>query len=222
MKDVLQNFLSLPVFAWNKIYRRAFLERHHLRFIPGMYMEDNPFFFESFLRAERISALYSPLCCYRINRSDSIMSKNDERFFDHIKVLQRDEELLRQSEYWELLKEPFFCYKMNLLNLTYDRMIPKCKREFFQRIRACFLHVNRKMYGKNRLSKEGVYLTLFISNSYCLYAVVRKCVWMVRYLKKKAEMSQVPVVSLAWRVIVKLKQWNCDRKAKSLRSECIL
>ena len=214
VKDISSAFLSLPVFAWNKIYRRAFLEQHRLRFIPGMYMEDNPFFFESFLHAERISALYSPLCCYRVNRADSIMSRNDERFFDHIRILQRDEELLRRSEYWEMLKTPFFCYKMNLLNLTYDRLIPECRKKFFQRIRTCFQGENGKKYGKGELSKEALYLKLFASNSYFLYAVVRKCTWMVRCLKKKAEMSQWPVVSLAWRVIVKLKQRNCDRKAK--------
>ena len=131
VKDILPDFLSLPVFACSKVYRRAFLEQHRLRFIPHTFMEDNPFFFESFLHAERISALYARFYYYRINRSASTMSSKDERFFDHIRIFEYDDALLRNSEHWDGIKELFFNSKLRLINLIHEQLIPQCKKDFF-------------------------------------------------------------------------------------------
>ena len=159
MKDILPDFLSLPVFACSKVYRRAFLEQHRLRFIPHTFMEDNPFFFESFLHAERISALYARFYYYRINRSASTMSSKDERFFDHIRIFEYDDALLRNSEHWDGIKELFFNSKLRLINLIHEQLIPQCKKDFFYLAQAYLRKDDLQNYDKDKLQKE--YLQAF-------------------------------------------------------------
>ena len=159
VKDILPDFLSLPVFACSKVYRRAFLEQHRLRFIPHTFMEDNPFFFESFLHAERISALYARFYYYRINRSASTMSSKDERFFDHIRIFEYDDALLRNSEHWDGIKELFFNSKLRLINLIHEQLIPQCKKDFFYLAQAYLRKDDLQNYDKDKLQKE--YLQAF-------------------------------------------------------------
>ena len=159
VKDILLDFLSLPVFACSKVYRRAFLEQHRLRFIPHTFMEDNPFFFESFLHAERISALYARFYYYRINRSASTMSSKDERFFDHIRIFEYDDALLRNSEHWDGIKELFFNSKLRLINLIHEQLIPQCKKDFFYLAQAYLRKDDLQNYDKDKLQKE--YLQAF-------------------------------------------------------------
>lgn len=53
--------LEMAPFPWRKIYRRSFLERHRIRFPVGDYFfEDNPFHWETSVRAERFN-FYAPV-----------------------------------------------------------------------------------------------------------------------------------------------------------------
>jgi glycosyltransferase involved in cell wall biosynthesis len=53
--------------AWNKLYRRAFLKKHNLRFQNIKYTDDVYFTFAHMVLAERIAVLRECLCCYRVN-----------------------------------------------------------------------------------------------------------------------------------------------------------
>jgi glycosyltransferase involved in cell wall biosynthesis len=52
---------------WSALYRRDFLEAHHIRFkpIPGAGWADNPFLVETLCRAEALAYIDEPFYCYR-------------------------------------------------------------------------------------------------------------------------------------------------------------
>lgn len=63
--------------VWNKIYRREFLKKHHLRFRKGMIYEDVPFNFQALYFSNRVKYINSSLYYYRINRSGSYLNTQD-------------------------------------------------------------------------------------------------------------------------------------------------
>lgn len=57
--------------AWNKLYRRTFLERTGIRFQRIKYTDDAYFTYAHMILAERISVLRDSLCYYRINSASN-------------------------------------------------------------------------------------------------------------------------------------------------------
>ena len=53
--------------AWNKLYRRTFLDKHNLQFQSIKYTDDAYFTFANMVLAERITVLNEYLCYYRVN-----------------------------------------------------------------------------------------------------------------------------------------------------------
>jgi len=67
-KDCKNSIYQLSAgMAWNKLYRRSFLEKRNLRFQRIKYTDDAYFTFAHMVLAERITALKETLCYYRIN-----------------------------------------------------------------------------------------------------------------------------------------------------------
>ena len=65
---------SIIFSAWSKLYRKAFLDKHRIRFCDGLLYEDILFSFFCFLKASKIYSLHNRFYWYRI-RKDSIMMK---------------------------------------------------------------------------------------------------------------------------------------------------
>ncbi|MET8858858.1 CDP-glycerol glycerophosphotransferase family protein [Streptomyces sp. NPDC004579] len=73
--------LDLLMVVWNKVYRRAFVEREGFAFPPGYY-EDTPWTFPVMLSAERIAALDRICLAYRQRRQGNILSTTSRKHFD--------------------------------------------------------------------------------------------------------------------------------------------
>lgn len=67
--------------AWNKLYRRSFVERTGLRFPPGIY-EDIPWTYPLLLEAERIALLDHVALLYRQRREGSILRSANPKHLD--------------------------------------------------------------------------------------------------------------------------------------------
>ena len=80
----LLEFIAVP---WRKIYRRAMLDRHAIRFPVGdHFYEDNPFHWFSVLSANRVVLVPDVLCHHRVARIGQTMATVDDRLlkiFDH-------------------------------------------------------------------------------------------------------------------------------------------
>ena len=71
------------------IYRREFLNRHSLRFFPGVFHEDNEFTPRAYYYARRIYQLDRVLYHVRINMQSTTRSVNPKRYFDLLTVASR-------------------------------------------------------------------------------------------------------------------------------------
>ncbi|QTD98870.1 bifunctional glycosyltransferase/CDP-glycerol:glycerophosphate glycerophosphotransferase [Streptomyces cyanogenus] len=73
--------LRVLMVAWNKAYRRDFVEQHGFRFPPGYY-EDTPWTFPVLLTAESLATLDRVCVHYRQRRQGSILGTTSDRHFD--------------------------------------------------------------------------------------------------------------------------------------------
>ncbi|MFG2941712.1 CDP-glycerol glycerophosphotransferase family protein [Streptomyces sp. NPDC048282] len=72
--------LRVLMVAWNKAYRREFVEEHGFRFPPGYY-EDTPWTYPVLMTAGTIATLYR-VCVHYRQRRGSILGTTSRRHFD--------------------------------------------------------------------------------------------------------------------------------------------
>lgn len=123
--------------TWTGIYRRDFLEMHHIRHneTPGASFQDNGFFFQTFVRARRAMLVNKP---YYRNRRDNPNSsvKSKEKVYcmnvemDHIRDL-----LMEEPEIWERFQGMYWWLKYRNYWFTYDRIDESYKEEYMTRFR---------------------------------------------------------------------------------------
>jgi len=110
-KDV---FFLIPVMAFNKIYRREFIK--YFKFLESLLFEDNSFFYQAYLNAERVSIVRNFLYYYRVNRKGSITSKSNE-LLDIIKTLYICLNVFKNSDYFDTYKYNLFIDSFCRLNI---------------------------------------------------------------------------------------------------------
>lgn len=100
--------LQMAPFPWRKIYRRAFLERHNIRFPVGdFFYEDNPFHWETTVRAESFDFFAPPTHVHRMARAGQTvdaMGMKPLRIFEHARAIRNS---LLQSGQIELYQDRY-------------------------------------------------------------------------------------------------------------------
>ena len=138
--------------TWTGIYRRTFLEAHHIRHneTPGASFQDNGFYFQTFIYAER--AMILPKAYYRNRRDNpnsSVMSKEKvycmSQEFDYIRDI-----LMSDREIWERFKGMYWFKKYHNYMFTYERIDDKYKKQFLERMSAEY----RRALQKGELKKD--------------------------------------------------------------------
>lgn len=123
--------------TWAGIYRRAFLEQHHIRHneTPGASFQDNGFFFQTFVYARRAMLVNK---AYYHNRRDNPGSsvKNKGKVYcmnieyDFIRDL-----LMEDPALWQRFRGWYWWKKYHNYWFTYNRIDDSYKPEYMERIR---------------------------------------------------------------------------------------
>lgn len=126
--------------TWSGIYRKSFIEEHHIRHneTPGASFQDNGFWFQTFIFATRGMILDKP---YYMNRRDNPNSSvhNKEKVYcmnveyDHIRDI-----FMEHPDLWERFKGMYWYKKYNNYIGTLRRIGMEYKREFVERFSAEF------------------------------------------------------------------------------------
>jgi glycosyltransferase involved in cell wall biosynthesis len=125
--------LQMAPFPWRKIYRRSFLERHKIRFPVGDYFfEDNPFHWETSLRAENFLFFEPVTHVHRMARQGQTVTSMGQKplqIFEHAKTIRQMIGRVRtcaaleeQYQNW-LIKHILWCARHvspSALNSLYD------------------------------------------------------------------------------------------------------
>ena len=161
---------KVNVTCWNKIYKSQFLNEIGAKF-HKMYFEDNIFFYETYLKAKRISLIRDFLYYYRINRSGSFMKEGNERFFDICNMHDILKKILIETGNLDEYLVNFLNYKINGSLGRYNQVDESYKPEFFRIIKQNFLENNLKKSDIDQLPQINKiqYQNILISDTYKEY-----------------------------------------------------
>ena len=137
--DTVDFINRISVTAWAKLFKRDFISENNIKFPPGLVFEDNPFFFETYLNANRIGLSKEFFYFYRVNREDSIIKSNKD-FSDKVLVFRLIREILYKRGLLNVYKEIIytkylnnFYWRCELTSDEYkDRFLSLMKDEFNQ------------------------------------------------------------------------------------------
>lgn len=106
-------FLSFVGWAWDKLFRRSFVQEHHLRFQEQRTTNDMLFVFSALICAKRIAAIQDVLAHQRRGSSDTLSVTREKSwhcFYDALLALRQ--RLVQENVYWELEKD-FINYSLH-------------------------------------------------------------------------------------------------------------
>ncbi|MCU6762675.1 Chondroitin polymerase [uncultured Roseburia sp.] len=138
--------------TWSGIYKRDFLEKHNIRHneTPGASFQDNGFWFQTFIFAQRAMILDRPYYMNRRDNPNSSVHNKDKVYcmnveYDHIRdILSRDEEL------WNRFKGLYWFKKYNNYWGTVKRIGEEHRKEYVMRFSQEF----KRGLEKNELEEE--------------------------------------------------------------------
>ncbi|HEX2858088.1 MAG TPA: glycosyltransferase family 2 protein [Propionibacteriaceae bacterium] len=153
-EDNRRRFLRFVAVPWRKLYRRSFLEEHHIRFPVGDYFfEDNPFHWFCLVQANKIAVVPDVLCYHRVARAGQTMQTADARLF---KIFQHHETIYRFLESisrLDLYKTTLLSWVISQMEWISRRTPLQLRRQFFDVLRQVFAHYT--MTDVNRALTEG-------------------------------------------------------------------
>ncbi|MGK5696525.1 bifunctional glycosyltransferase/CDP-glycerol:glycerophosphate glycerophosphotransferase [Streptomyces sp. URMC 128] len=130
--------LRLLMVAWNKAYRREFVEERGFAFPPGYY-EDTPWTYPVLMTAESIATLDRVCVHYRQRRQGSILRTTSERHFDVFEQYDRVFAYLEERPELARWRPVLFRRMVHHLTIVYsrrDRLPPGTHADFMRRARA--------------------------------------------------------------------------------------
>ncbi len=134
-------FLRFVAVPWRKLYRRALLEEHHIRFPVGDYFfEDNPFHWFCLLQANSIAVVPDVLCHHRVSRVGQTMQTADERLFrifEHHETIHR---FLQGTGRLDLYKTTLLAWAISQMEWISRRTPIPLRKQFFEVLRGIFAH----------------------------------------------------------------------------------
>lgn len=133
--------LDINVAIWNKIYKKDFLKKINSTFKEGYIYEDLPFFFETYLKAERISLVRDFLYFYRTNRLGSTMSNLGVKVLDRIDMVSLTYELFKTLPYYEEIKIKVVGWIINDLFHRYTLVDKRYQKEFYFKMQKLFRNI---------------------------------------------------------------------------------
>ncbi len=112
----------ISVAPWHKIYKKTFLSKNNILFPEGLFFEDNLFFYESFIKAKRISYTRKKLYNYRKASTTSTTCGADLKKMDFYKILDLIEQLLKNQNIYKDYEKYFQTHKKNTLIYWYKKI----------------------------------------------------------------------------------------------------
>lgn len=178
------NFLfKINVTPWNKLYKASFLKENNIKFYEGLDFEDNPFFYESYLKAKKVSLLRDYLYFYRINRQDSFISAGNKRFFDIVPIQNLNEKIIRENcpEYLDFFQN----IKISEFISRYNQVEEEYKQEFLEIIKEDLSKMDSDDYNTLNETYKIIFHNFMKSNTYKEYELYEKISSLEKEMKEE-------------------------------------
>ena len=150
-KDLGENAIKLAVSPPGKLFKRDLI--HSIEFLEGYIFEDNLYFAEAMLKAERVSFLDKYYYNRRI-RQNSVMSSKTIKFADCITIANKIIEFFKEENVYEYFKKPMMEKKISTTYNRFSQVDEEYKEEFFRRIKEDFSNFSHEFEEDNVFKYE--------------------------------------------------------------------
>ena len=153
--DECGDFLfDISVSACQKIFRRSFLTKINARFPEGIYFEDMPFFFYTFLNAKRISVIKKYLYARR-KHPGSITETVDGKFLDTVEAGRIMMDIFIENESYDIYKFDLLAFKINGPRYALMAIEEKYKKYLYLLIKKDYEQIKSSRYYEDYLDNLG-------------------------------------------------------------------
>lgn len=149
--------LDINVVLWNKIYKKEFLDNIQAKFQEGFIYEDMPFFFETYIKANRINVLWENLYYYRKNRSFSTMQKANKKVYDRVDMAALTFDILKQASFYQERQDDILRWIVDDVFHRYTLLEDKYYEEYYEKMRSFFIDLNLNEEQKDYLRTSYCY-----------------------------------------------------------------
>lgn len=132
---------NINVVLWNKIYKKSFLDNIGEKFPNGYIYEDLPFFFGTFLKAQRVNVLWEHLYNYRINRrfsNISTMQNTNQKVYDRIPMVSLTYDKLRKAPFYKEKETEILSWIIDDIFHRFTVLDEKYYKEYFYDMKKLF------------------------------------------------------------------------------------
>ena len=145
---------DISVSACQKIFKRQFLDDIEARFPEGIYFEDMPFFFYTFLKAERVSILKRHLYVRR-KHEGSITESVDSKFLDTVEAGRILMDIFIENDWYDIYLFDLLAFKINGPRYALMGIEEKYKRELYLLIKKDYELIKSSRYFDDYLENLG-------------------------------------------------------------------
>ena len=145
---------DISVSACQKIFRRDFIEDIHARFPEGIYFEDMPFFFYTFLKAERVSVIKRHLYVRR-KHEGSITEAVDSKFLDTVEAGQILMDIFIENGWYDMYKFDLLAFKINGPRYALMGIEEKYRKTLYMLIKKDYESIRLSRYFDDYLDNLG-------------------------------------------------------------------
>lgn len=161
--DCRDFLFDISVSACQKIFRREFLEKIDARFPEGIYFEDMPFFFYTFLKAQRISIIRRHLYV-RQKHPGSITESVDSKFLDTVPAGQILMDIFIEDDCYDMYRFDLLAFKVNGPRYALMGIEEKYKKQLYALIKDDYEEIRRTPYYDDYLENLGPVKRKFFSD----------------------------------------------------------
>ncbi len=136
-KDTREFTCHIAVTPYNKIYKTTLLKENNILFPEGLIFEDEKFFYDTYLRAKRVSIVDEFLYYYRINRKGSTVDTiKDNNFSDIVPISKLIRETFKETDNYEDYKILLSNRFIHLQLARFTQTSQKYKENFFNLLKS--------------------------------------------------------------------------------------
>ena len=155
--------------TWCGIYRRSFLEQHHIRHneTPGASFQDNGFFFQTFIYGKRAMIVNHPYYHNRRDNPNSSVKSKGKVYCMNVEYDFIQDILKREPEIWERFKYMYWWRKYHNYMFTLNRIDRSFKEEYLVRMGMEFKRAiqQEEINPSDFLPAEWKHIRMIVENS---------------------------------------------------------
>lgn len=162
---------DISVSACQKIFKRSFLDKINARFPEGIYFEDMPFFFYTFLKSQRVSIIKKHLYVRR-KHEGSITESVDSKFLDTVPAGQILMDIFTENGWYDMYLFDLVAFKINGPRYALMGIEEKYRESLYLLIKKDYESIKSSRYYDDYLENLGpvkrkFFCDILESKDYC-------------------------------------------------------